>query len=138
MFKHIMIPVDLVHKDAVERSVSVAADQAKLYKAKATLFGVSGGLEANVAHSETGFAKALTDYAKEMSDRHGVTFETHTVKSVDVAAEIDGLLLKAIDVLEADLVVMASHKPGWLEHLFSSHGGHLASHAPVSVYLVRG
>ena len=37
----------------------------------------------------------------------------------------------------ADLVIMASHVPGMLEHIFSSHGGYIAQHAKVSVFVVR-
>jgi nucleotide-binding universal stress UspA family protein len=45
--------------------------------------------------------------------------------------------MKAIDKIGADLVVMASHKPGFLEHIFSSHGGYIAQHATCSVFVVR-
>jgi hypothetical protein len=34
-------------------------------------------------------------------------------------------------------VVMASHVPGMLEHVWSSHAGRLASHASASVFIVR-
>jgi hypothetical protein len=32
---------------------------------------------------------------------------------------------------------MASHVPGFKDCVFSSNAGHLASHAPMSVYVVR-
>jgi len=32
---------------------------------------------------------------------------------------------------------MASHEPGFFEHIFSSHGGYIAQHAKVSVLVVR-
>jgi len=36
-----------------------------------------------------------------------------------------------------DLVVMASHVPGFREHILSSNAGYVASHAPISVFVVR-
>ena len=41
-------------------------------------------------------------------------------------------------VLGADLVVMATHVPNLTDYIWASHGGHLASHAKASVFLVRG
>ena len=46
-------------------------------------------------------------------------------------------LRKAIEEVGADLVVMATHIPGAAEHLFASHGGSVAAHAKISVFLVR-
>ena len=55
----------------------------------------------------------------------------------DPAIETTAALMKAIDKTGADLVIVASHKPGILEHIFSSHGGYIAQHAKVSVFVVR-
>ena len=41
------------------------------------------------------------------------------------------------EAVHADLVVTASHNPGFAEHLFASNSGYLAAHAPVSVLVVR-
>ena len=40
--------------------------------------------------------------------------------------------------LGVDLVVMASHVPGFREYIFHSNAGFLASHTDLSVFVVRG
>ena len=45
--------------------------------------------------------------------------------------------VKAVEDTGADLVIMASHKPGLAEYFWPSNGGKLASHSGVSVLLVR-
>ena len=39
--------------------------------------------------------------------------------------------------LRIDLIVMASHVPGVAEYVFASNAGYLASHADLSVLVVR-
>ena len=45
--------------------------------------------------------------------------------------------VEAVHETGADLVVMASHIPGIADAIWPSHGGRLASHADVSVFVVR-
>ena len=57
--------------------------------------------------------------------------------SHDTTIELSTLLLDCAERTGADLIVMASHTPGWLEHVFHSNAGYIACHAPVSVFVVR-
>ena len=57
--------------------------------------------------------------------------------SHDPAADLDHRLIAAGREIGADLIVMASHLPGLPEHLFASNAGAVASHAKVSVFVVR-
>ena len=45
--------------------------------------------------------------------------------------------MTAIEETESDLVVVASHIPGFPEYLFASNAGYLAMHATVSVFVIR-
>jgi nucleotide-binding universal stress UspA family protein len=63
--------------------------------------------------------------------------ESQAYEAPDPAVEVDRKLLAIIQESGADLIVMATHQPGWIEYLVNSHGGRLASHAPVSVFVVR-
>jgi len=137
MFKHILVPVDLAEKSSVLRAVSVASDQAKLYSAKLTLISVAGGLQAKVSHSSVKYAKLLGEFAEEQGTQHGLKINSHVYGVPDPSVEVDRKLLEAITDFDADLVVMASHQPGWVEYLIDSHGGRMATHAPVSVFVVR-
>ncbi|MCR9147614.1 MAG: universal stress protein [Rhodobacteraceae bacterium] len=137
MFKHIMVPVDMAHEENMDRATKAAADMAKLYDARLTMVSISGGPLASKEHSSRTSPRMVEDYAREQGETHGIEIGTHVLDAHDVSVDIDRKLLEAIEKMEADLVVMATHQPGWLDYLVNSHGGRLASHAPISVLVVR-
>jgi len=137
MFKSIMVPVDLEHAEQLERALALAADLGRHENATLTYVGVTTHLPSAVAHSTQEYAKKLQDFAKAQSAEHGLPTASQAYASHDPTIDLTDTLLKAIDEIGADLVVMASHVPGVAEHVFASHGGGLASHAKVSVFLVR-
>jgi len=137
LFTHILIPVDLSQSDNLKKAVQVAADQAKLYNAKITLVSVVGGLQAKVSNSPILYEKKLAQFAEGVSDLHGLQFDSIVLDAPDPSVEVDRTVLRVVNEIGADLIVMASHQPGWAEYLVNSHGGHVASHAQVSVFVVR-
>ncbi len=137
MYTHILVPVDLAEKNTLGTALKVATDLSKHYGARMTFVGVSGGLQAEVSHSREKYAGMLADFAAGVAAENGVDVQSRVYDTPDPGVEVDRKLLLAIEETGADLVVMASHRPGWTEYLFNSHGGRLASHAPVSVFLVR-
>ena len=137
MYKHIMLPTDLLHEANLNKAIQTACDLAKHYGADLHLVSVSGGLPSKLVHSSTEYGERLEDMAQSLADKNGIQVEAHNIKSQDPEAELDGRLMKAIDQTGSDLVVMGSHEPGILEYVFSSHAGRLASHAKVSVFVVR-
>lgn len=137
MYSNIMIPVDLKHTDQMEKALSVAAGIAKMYGAKAHIVGVGQTVPTEVAHTPAEFTKKLATFAAERSKVLGTTFTPHSEISHDVAVGLDDVLKRAADALGIDLIVMASHVPGFAEHFFASNAGYLASHASMSVLIVR-
>lgn len=137
MYKHIMLPVDLRHTDQLDKAVAIAADLAKHYGAKAHMVSVTGAPTSDVAHSPEEFADKLARFAREQGESHGVTFEPKAEIDPDPAVDLDNSLRDAIHELGVDLVVMASHVPTLWDYLSASNAGHLASHADVSVLVVR-
>ncbi len=137
MFAKIMVPVDLGHVDKVEKSLGVAAGIAKQYGAQVTLVGVTQSSPTEVAPTPDAFAEKLASFAKERSEALGTTFGTHSEVSHDITIDLDDALERAAEALGADLVVMASHVPGLADRVFASNAGYLASHASISVFVVR-
>ena len=137
MFTHIMMPIDLDHKDRLAHAIDVAADQAKHYNTGITFVSVTGGIQGEATYSTEQYGKLLRDFAGEVSMATDIKIDARVYDVPDPAVEMDGTLLKAISDTDADLVVVGSHQPGWMEYIFNSHGGRLASHAPVSVMVVR-
>jgi nucleotide-binding universal stress UspA family protein len=137
MYRKILVPVDLAHLEKLEKALRTAADLAKHYGASVTYVGATVGEPSEVAHSPEEFAQKLEEFAAAQAKKHGIDGKAKTVRSHDPARDLNNVLLKEIDAEGADLVVMASHVPGLPEHIFTSHAGGVASHAEVSVFVVR-
>ena len=137
MYSNIMIPVDLKHADKMNKALTVAVDIAKLYSAKAHIVGVGQSVPTEVARTPTEYAEKLGAFAEARSKSLGIVFTTHSEISHDVAVDLDDVLQRAADEIGIDLIVMASHVPGFAEHFVASNAGYLASHASISVLVVR-
>lgn len=137
MVSSIMVPVDLGHTDALQAAVAVAGSLAKHADATVTLVGVTGTGATEVAHNPKEFEAKLTAYGDEVSAQIGVPVETRAMVDTDVAVDLGNVLIQAAQDMGCDLIVMASHVPGFLEHIIASNAGYVASHAKCSVYVVR-
>ncbi|MDA5095226.1 universal stress protein [Aliiroseovarius sp. KMU-50] len=137
MTKSVLVPVDLAHTDALEAAISAVRVVAAPERAKVTLVGVTGSVPSAAAHNPTEFSEKLAAYGSEVAARIGLPVDTQTLVDVDVEADLGRVLIKAAEDLGADLIVMASHVPGFIEHIIASNAGYVASHAKCSVYVVR-
>ena len=137
MYTRIMVPVDLAHVDKLSKALETAAKIAKGDSATIVYAGVGTTAPSAVAHTPEEFAAKLDAFVAEQRAAHGITAEAHAMRSHDVAIDLADKLIEAARELRADLVVMASHVPGAGDHVFHSNAGHVAAHAPVSVFIVR-
>ena len=137
MFHKIMVPVDLDHKDKLSRALDVAASIAKSESATICYVGVTAATPSHVAHTPEEYGRKLAAFASEQGAAHGAQTESKVVLSHDPRIDLDNLLLETIDEIGADLVVMQSHVPGVLDHIWASNGGVVANRAEISVMLVR-
>ncbi len=137
MFSKIMVPVDLAHRDALVKAVDLACSMARDHKAEICFVSVSGELPSEIARSSAEYGEKLQEFADRIAEEYGISAKALNLASSDPQAEVDRKLLDAIEDIGADLVVMASHQPGLMEYIFSSHGGYIAAHARVSVFVVR-
>ena len=137
MYEKILTPIDLAHVDRLAKAVETAIDLARRYGVPLIFVGVTEAAPSAIAHNPQEYARKLADYAAEQGRAHGVSAESKAYTAHDPAAQIDDTLLKAVEETGADRVVMASHAPTIGDALVPSHGGRLAAHANVSVFLVR-
>lgn len=137
MYSTIMIPVDLKHTDQMDKALNVAADLAKLYNATAHIVGITPSAPTEIAHNPREFGEKLAAYGKERSAAVGIDFATHAEISHDIRRDLDDVLARVAKAIDADLVVMASHVPGFADHILASNAGYLASHSTLSVFVVR-
>lgn len=137
MFKKIMVPVDLAHLDRLARSLEIAATLAREDGAEIVCVGIYGNLPSSAARNPKEYKARMEAFAAEHGASSGVKTTAFPVFSHDPEVELGSALLKAIDDTGADAVVMASHIPGWVEHIFHSNAGYIASHATISVFVIR-
>ena len=137
MFQRILAPVDLAHLNKLERALKITAEEAQHHGAPVTYVSVAAAAPGELAHYPEEFRAKLDAFAKEQAESWGIDATALAVISNDPTTDIDDALLKAVEDTGADLVIMASHKPGLAEYFWPSNGGKVASHTDASVFVVR-
>lgn len=137
MYKRIMVPVDLAHADKLDKSLKTAADLATYYGVPVVYVGVTAETPGPLGHNPAEYAARLEAFSKAQAARYSITASARAYASHDPAVDLDDTLLKAVGETASDLVVMASHLPSVLDHLWPSNGGRIASHSDASVFVVR-
>lgn len=137
MYEKIMVPIDLAHIERLDKAVDTATDIAKHYRIPICFVGVTAETPTSVAHNPKEFAEKLREYGAAQAQSHGLEIETAAYSSHDPAVDLDDRLIEAAKETGADLIIMASHVPGLPDHIFASNAGAVASHAAVSVFIVR-
>ncbi len=137
MYKKIMVPVDLAHADRLDKAIATASDLSRHYDIPLLFVGVTTETPNEVAHNPKEYAEKLETFGKSQSDKLGVAVTTKSYTSHDLTIDLDETLYKASEENGVDLIVMASHVPGFSELIFNSNAGEVASHASISVFVVR-
>lgn len=137
MYSKIMVPVDLAHLEALERSLQIAADMARHYDAEVCYVSVTANTPGPVARTPAEYEKKLQAFASEQAGRHGQPTSARVLISHDPTADLEQILVKTADEIGADLVLMATHLPHKVDAIMPSHGDKVAKHSDVSVFLVR-
>ncbi|MBO6771296.1 MULTISPECIES: universal stress protein [unclassified Thalassospira] len=137
MYQKMLVPVDLAHIDKMEKAIQTAIDLATHYKSELCFLAVGTNTPSSVAHSPKEFEQKLSDFARETAGKSGLKVSADAEIAHDLATDLSKILVRKADELGTDMIVMASHIPGIADHIFSSHGGYVASHADQSVFLVR-
>ena len=137
MYRKIMVPVDLAHIERLDKAITTATDLAQHYGIPICFVGVTAETPTEVAHTPKEFAEKLEVFGVTQAKKHGLDIDTAAYPSHDPAADLDETLIAAARDNGADLIVMASHVPGLPNHIFASNAGAVASHAEISVFVVR-
>jgi nucleotide-binding universal stress UspA family protein len=137
LFNKILIPIDLNHADKLEKAISAGAHLARANNISVVFAAVTSNAPGAIAHTPEEFRARLTSFAADEGGKHGIGATGHAVFVHDPAIELEDGILKAVHETGADLVVMATHVPHLPDHIWPSNGGRVASHADVSVFLVR-
>lgn len=137
MFKKIMVPVDLAHLGALDKALTVAADLSRHYGAALCYVGVTTSQPSDIAPTPEAYERKLAAFAHEHAPDSGYAPTARAYHSADPVADLDDILVQAIDDIGVDLVVMATHLPKHLDAIMPANGAVIAKHTAASVLLVR-
>lgn len=136
MFSNILIPVDLADiaraKDNLKRASELIDEKGKI-----TLINVVEDIPSYVEF----------DLPENYAAKHVVTAQDHLenmVKTENIKAGFDILrgqpgatILNYVEETDADLIIMASHKPELMDYLIGSTAARVVRHAKCSVMVIR-
>ena len=147
--KKILVPIDLEHKSTWAKALPTGVDQAKMMKGEVWLMTVvphmvsgldwryairgeeHGSIDYDIKDFVAQAEARMQEIAKEQIPKevfggiiaaHGTIYE----KIVDAANEID-----------AEIIVMAAHRPSLADYLLGPNTARVARHARCSVQIVR-
>jgi nucleotide-binding universal stress UspA family protein len=138
MFRRILLPLDLDDPSSWSKALPVALDLASKHGSQVTLGTVISDWEAarDVQWSSLGYRRMIKDAElrlRRLADEHGLL-------EFDIKVAVGAVGSTIVDLakrVEAELIVLASHRPGPKDYLIGAHALHVVRHASCSVFVVR-
>jgi len=138
MYLRILVPVDLENADKLIKALDLAGQTAQQNSAEVIYVDVVDAVPTTSKRSEgERVADRLKDFATEQAVKYGVSTTGEIALRGDLHFNVGSDIVKMANENNCDLIIMASHVPGFKDHIFSSNAGYVASHASMSVYVVR-
>jgi nucleotide-binding universal stress UspA family protein len=141
MFKSILLPIDLNEPGSWARALPAALEAAKVTGGKLHVVTVAPDVNTQVA------PYFPTDVNQQLLKKATEELSAWVKKNVPAGTAVKQLvrqggiyreILNAAKETGADLVVMASHKPGVRDYLLGANAAHVVRHFSHSVLIVRG
>jgi len=134
MYKNILVPIDLSHPGPGRKALAKAASIADA-DGRITALYVSGDVPAYVASELPAglLAQNLARAEQELNDISATAGATASVRTGHPST----IILEEAEKLGADLIVIASHRPGLENYLLGSTASRVVRHAPCAVLVDR-
>ncbi|MCX7298625.1 MAG: universal stress protein [Hyphomicrobiales bacterium] len=140
MYRHILVPVDLADTDLAKPAIETAIEMAQASGGTVRLVNVQPLTPVMLAEyvppdfeaqQRRSSQDALGLIAGECGLDH--TRISYTVRSGGIYHEV----LEEAKAIDADLIVMSSHRPAMRTYFLGSNAGHVVRYAKCSVLVVR-
>ena len=140
MYKRIMVPVDLADETSWQNSLPVAVKFAQLFDGSILVSTVVRDVQAFWEASLPAAYEALISRceAELIAIVSDVIPATLSVNTKVGHGSIHREILRIAHDEQADLILMASHRPGVRDYLLGPNAAHVVRHAQCSVLVVRG
>jgi nucleotide-binding universal stress UspA family protein len=138
MFERLMLPLDLDEPSSWAKALPVAVAFAEAHRSNLTLATVISDWVAtrDVEWSPLGYRRLVKDAELRLrSLAQGCGAAHYDVKVAGGA--IGPTIVELAETIEADLIILSSHRPGAKDYLIGAHALYVARHARCSVFIVR-
>ena len=140
MFKSILVPIDLADSNLAKPAIATAAALANTYNAKVRLLNVLSITPVMLAE----YVPANFDVQQRQSCEEAIAIVAQEsgidAARISSAVRQGGIyheILEEAAAMNADLIVMSSHRPAMKTYFLGSNAGHVVRYAKCSVLVVR-
>lgn len=136
MYKTILLPVDLAHLDEGEKTLGIALALMSEDTEIILLYVIEDIPNWSDIDLPIGFWEKAKQSAQEALEAIAATTDKEV--KIDVrSGHAYSTILKEAEAVNADLIILASHKPGLKDYFIGSNTTKVVSHADCSVLVVR-
>lgn len=140
MFKKILVPIDISQSDSGEAGLVAAIDMADKTGADLVLLNVIADMPNLVANRlptnyEDEMQQSAAKALDELSRKHKLKSGSYEIRTAHGQTYHE--IISAAKNTNADLIVIASHRPELSDYLLGSTAGKVVRHAKCSVLVVR-
>jgi len=140
MFKRILVPVDLTEPDLSKPAIDTAIAMARASSGSVRIVNVLPMTPVMLAEYvpadfEEQQRQAAEEAMKKLAEENG--FEAGRLSTVIRQGGIYHEVLEEAKEIEADLIVMTSHRPDMRSYFLGSNAGHVVRYATCSVLVLR-
>jgi len=140
-YKHIVIPVDLDHESSWRSALPIAIDHARQNNATLHVATIvpNADIPAIAAHLPSGIERHIREDGEQALNKlmQGLIPEDVQWQAHVGQGRIHKEILHVASSVDADLIVMASHRPELMDYLIGANAAHVTRHARCSVLVVR-
>jgi nucleotide-binding universal stress UspA family protein len=138
MYKNILVPVDLADFNLAKPAIDAACALARGSGGSVRLVNVLPMTPVMLAEYvppdfDEQQRKSAEEALAKMAGECGAERVTHAVRQGGIYHEV----LEEAKSMQADLIVMSSHRPAMRTYFLGSNAGHVVRYAPCSVLVVR-
>ncbi len=140
MFKSILVPIDLADTDLAKPAIATAATLSQTFSGNVRLLNVLPTTPVMLAE----YVPADFDVQQRQSSEEALAIvaaesgiEHRRITTVVRQGGIYHEILEEAAAIEADLIVMTSHRPAMRTYFLGSNAGHVVRYATCSVLVVR-
>jgi len=141
MFKEILLPVDLGYPETQQKAIDTAVEMAKAFKCRLHVMTIVPDFGESFVSSF--FPPDFQEKAlKAANERLHAFVKERVPEGIDVQhivahGSIYGQIVDFAKQIDADLIVMASHRPALQDYLLGANATQVTRNADCSVLVVR-